>query len=82
MVTILSSCRNIITDEKELVKVFNNHYINIVKNSYGKETMHIARDNNIDNINLAIELITKTIQTFVKLKSNTVIIKPQCPLYF
>ena len=55
---ILSNGRNIITDEEELVKVFHNHYINIVKSTCCEETMHIARDTNIDNITLAIEVIT------------------------
>ena len=54
---ILTNGEIIITYEKELVKVFNNHYINIIKNTFGKKTMPIANENNIHNITLDIELI-------------------------
>ena len=55
---ILTNGKNIKTYEEELVKAFNNHYINFVKNSFGKKTMYIARENNIHNITLDIKLIT------------------------
>ena len=47
---MITNASNIITDEEELVKVLNNHCINIVENSCGRKPFHTARDNNIDNI--------------------------------
>ena len=55
---MLTNGKNIVTNEKQLVKVFNNHYINIVENSCSRKPMHISCDNNIGNINLAIKVIT------------------------
>ena len=46
--------QQIITNEIELVEVFNNHYINIVEKSSGKKSRHVARDNNIENKRIAI----------------------------
>ena len=33
---IIEENNKLISDEKELVKIFNNHYINIVENTMGK----------------------------------------------
>ena len=41
--------KKIITNETELVEVFNNLYINIVEKLSGKKSIHVARDNNIEN---------------------------------
>ena len=42
-----------------LVKVFNNHWIYIVEKSSGKRSRHVARDNNIENKRIAIQVIKK-----------------------
>ena len=51
--------KKIITNETELVEVFNNHWINIVEKSSGKKSRHVARDNNIENKRIAIQVIKK-----------------------
>ena len=56
---MLTKGRNIITDEEESVKVFNNYYVNIVERSCDRKPIHMVHDNRIGNITLAIELITK-----------------------
>ena len=47
----------IITNEKELVENFNNHYINIVENSCGKTPSNIALEKNISNKNEILDKI-------------------------
>ena len=49
--------KKIITNETELVEVFN--YINIVEKSSGKKSRHVARDNDIENKRIAIQVIKK-----------------------
>ena len=53
---MLTNGKNILTNEKQLAKVFNNHYINIVENFCSRKPMHISYDNNIGNITLAFEV--------------------------
>ena len=45
--------KKIITNETELVEVFNNHYIT------GKKSRHVARDNIIESKRIAIQVIKK-----------------------
>ena len=47
--------KKIITNETELVEVFNNHYVNIVEKSAGKKSRHVARGNNIENKRIGIK---------------------------
>ena len=58
----------IITNETELVEVFNNHYINIVEKSSGKKSRHVARDNNIENKRIVMQVI-KTILKIIQVLS-------------
>ena len=43
-----------ITNETELVEVFNNHCVNVVEKLSGKKSRHVACDDNIDNKRIAI----------------------------
>ena len=43
---MLPNGRNITTDGEEVVKVFNNQYVNNVEKSCRRKPDHIARDNN------------------------------------
>ena len=49
--------KNIISNENELVKVFNKHYIDITEKSGGQKPTNIAKKNCIDNGWQAVELI-------------------------
>ena len=49
--------KKIITNETELVEVFNNHYINKVEKSSSIKSRHVAHDNNIENKRIAILLL-------------------------
>ena len=60
--------KKIITNETELVEVFNNHWINIVEKSSGKKSRHVARDNNIENKRIAIQVIKKYFENHPSIK--------------
>ena len=49
----------IITNGIELVEVFNNHYINTIKESSRKKAKHVARVNNIENKRIALQVMKK-----------------------
>ena len=51
--------KKIITNETELVEIFNNRYINVVEKSSGKKLRHVARENNIKNKRITIQVIKK-----------------------
>ena len=51
-----------------LVKVFNNHWIYIVEKSSGKRSRHVARDNNIENKRIAIQVIKKYFENHPSIK--------------
>ena len=48
--------KKIISNETELVEVFNENYIIVVEKFSGKKPRHIARDNNIKNKRIAIQV--------------------------
>lgn len=61
--------KKIISNETELVEVFNENYIIVVEKFSGKKPRHIARDNNIKNKRIAIQvkkIILKIIQVSSK----------------
>ena len=60
--------KKIIANETELVEVFNNHYINIVEKSSGIKSRHVARDNNIENKRIAIQVIKKYFENHPSIK--------------
>ena len=65
--------KNIISNENELVKVFNKHYINIIEKSDGQKPTNIAKRNSIDNDRQAVELICNSYRnhpSVLKIKSN------------
>ena len=65
--------KNIISNENELVKVFNKHYINIIEKSGGQKPTNIAKKNSIDNDRQAVELICNSYRNhpnILKIKSN------------
>ena len=60
--------KKIIANETELVEVFNNHYINIVEKSSGIKLRHVARDNNIENKRIVIQVIKKYFENHLSIK--------------
>ena len=60
--------KKIIANETELVEVFNNDYINIVEKPSGKKSRHVARDNNIENKKIAIQVIKKYFENHPSIK--------------
>ena len=52
--------KKIISNENELVKAFNKHYINITEKSGGQKPTNIAKSYSIDNDRQAVELICKS----------------------
>ena len=51
--------KKIITNETELVEIFNSRNINIVQKSSGKKSRHNTCKNNIENKRIAIQVIIK-----------------------
>ena len=49
--------KKIITNETELVEIFNSRNINIVQKSSGKKSRHNTCKNNIENKRIAIQVI-------------------------
>ena len=49
--------KKIIINETELVDVLNNHHVDIVGKSSGNKTRHVARDSNIENKKIAMQVI-------------------------
>ena len=47
----------IISNENEVVKVFNKHYINITEKSGGQKPTNVAKRHSIDKDRQAVELI-------------------------
>ena len=65
--------KNIISNENELVEVFNKHYINIIEKSGAQKPTNIAKRNSIDNDRQAVELISNSYRnhlSILKIKSN------------
>ena len=63
----------IISNENELVKVFNKHYINITEKSGGQKPTNIAKSHSIDNDRQAVELICNSYRnhpSILKIKRN------------
>ena len=65
--------KRIISNENELVKVFNKHYINIIEKSGGQKPTNIAKSHSIDNDKQAVELICNSCRnhpSILKIKTN------------
>ena len=60
--------KKIITSEAEQVEVFHNHYINIVEKSSSKKSKHVARDNNIENKRIAVQVIKTCFENHPSIK--------------
>ena len=54
---MLNHNNKIICNDHELVKVFNEHYINIIEKSGGEKSTNITKEYSFDNDKQAIEII-------------------------
>ena len=65
--------KNIISNENELVKVFNKQYINITEKSGGQKPTNIGKSHSIDNDRQTVELICNSYRnhpSILKIKRN------------
>ena len=58
----------IVTEEKELVRIFNDHYINIVERSCGTKPTNLAKEQGIEN-KKAVEIICKSFANLERIKA-------------
>ena len=63
-----SDVKKSLTNETKLVEVSNNHDINIVEKSSGKKSRHVARDNDIENKRIVIQVIKKYFENHPSIK--------------
>ena len=59
----------IVTEEKEFVKIFNDHYINIVEGSCGKKPTNVAKEQEIEDNKKALEVIPKSFANHESIKT-------------
>ena len=57
---MLTEKDKIVTEEKELERIFNDHYINIVDRSYGTKPTNVEKEQEIEDNKKAVEVICKS----------------------
>ena len=57
---VLAEKDEIVTEEKELARIFNGHYINIVERSCGTKPTNLAKEQEIGDNRNAIQVICKS----------------------
>ena len=60
MESILAEKDEIVTEEKELVGIFNEYYINIVERSCGTKPINVAKEQEIEVTKTAVKIIFKS----------------------
>ena len=69
MDVILAEKDKIITEEKELSKIFNDHCINNVERSCGTKPTNLAKQEEIEDNKKAIEVICKSFANHESIKA-------------
>ena len=59
----------IVTEEKEFVKIFSDHYINIVDGSCGTKSTNVAKEQEIEDNKKAVEVICKSFANHESIKA-------------
>ena len=59
----------IVTEEKELVRIFNDHYINIAERSCGIKPINLAKEQEIEDNKKAVEVICKSFPNHESIKA-------------
>ena len=75
MEIMLTEKHKIVTEEKELVRIFNDHYINIVERSCGTKPTNVAKEQEIEDNKKAVEVICKSfanLQSIKAIKENNI----------
>ena len=66
---MLTEKDKIVTEEKELVRMFNDHYINIVERSCGIKPTNVAKEQEIEDNKKAVEVICKSFANHESVKA-------------
>ena len=66
---MLTEKDKIVTEEKELVRIFNDHYINIVERSCGIKPTNVAKEQEIEENKKAVEVICKSFTKHESIKA-------------
>ena len=66
---MLTEKDKIVTEEKELVRIFNDHYINIVERSCGIKPTNVAKEQEIEDNKKAVEVICKSFANHESIKA-------------
>ena len=69
MEIMLTEKHKIVTEEKELVRIFNDHYINIVERSCGTKPTNVAKEQEIEDNKKAVEVICKLFANHESIKA-------------
>ena len=66
---ILTEKDKIVTEEKELTRIFNDHYINIVERTCGTKPTNIAKEQEIEDNTKSVEVICESFANRERIKS-------------
>ena len=66
---MLTEKDKIVTEEKELERIFNDHYINIVDRSYGTKPTNVEKEQEIEDNKKAVEVICKSFANHESVKA-------------
>ena len=66
---MLTEKDKIVTEEKKLVKIFNDHYINIVEHSCGTKPTNVAKEQEIEDNKKTVEVICKSFANHESIKA-------------
>ena len=72
---ILAEKHKITAEEKELVKIFNEHYIDIVERSCGTKPINVAKEQEIEDSKTAVKVICKSFgnqESITVIKENVI----------
>ena len=78
VVIMLNHNNKIICNDHELVKVFNEHYINIIEKSGGEKSTNITKEYNFDNEKQAVDIICNSCKnhpSILKIRRSTITAK-------
>ena len=66
---MLTEKDKIVTEEKELARMFNDHYINIVERSCGIKPTNVAKEQEIEDNKKAVEVICKSFTKYESIEA-------------
>ena len=66
---MLTEKEKVVTEEKDLVRISNDYYINIVERSCGTKPTNVAKEQEIENNKKAVEVICKSFANHESIKA-------------